>query len=137
MESKTIPDEFQGIFSGLVQQIQPRPLGAHAVNAYWDRLRSLPMAAIKKAAMSFRHEVAFPTANEWFSAAQYLATWTPPAPGSRRLEELDDYAPNDRERDEISKGLSEEDGDELMRRYGYTKVGTKWVHADDLPKVKP
>ncbi len=136
MDPKHIPDEFHGIFAGLVQQIQPRPLGPNALNVYWDRLHSLPMAAIKKAAMTFRHETAFPTANEWFAAAQYVATWTPPAPGSRRLEELDNYAPNDRERDDICKGLSEEDGEELMHRYGYVKVGGYYVHQDDLPKAK-
>lgn len=38
--------------------------------------------------------------------------------GSRTLEELDDLAPNDPERDEICKRLSREDQARLMARYG-------------------
>lgn len=56
-------------------------------------------------------------------------------PGSRKLSELDGLHPNDPERDEISKNLSDAEGDALMRRYGYVYLHGRWVHKDDL--VKP
>ena len=52
------------------------------------------------------------------------------------LELLDQAPLKDRyaegiRRDNICKRLSEADGDELMARYGYVKVGRTWVQQRD------
>ena len=137
MFKEEIPKEFLAIFTELTKALNPRGFGPEMAGVYWRVLKDLPMPAIRESARALAHSHFFPNTGDWYESAKLLETWTPPKPGSRSLDELDGLHHNDPERDEICKNLSDEDGDQLMKNYGYVKVGRQWVHQDDLPKVKP
>jgi hypothetical protein len=121
MQASPVPPEFQAVFRELVAVFPARGLTAETIAAYHAVLGAVPVSVLRAAARQLaRTNTFFPSTGEWFTAANVIQAHTVPAEGSRRLEELDDLAPNDPERDEISKGLSRDDQRALMARYGFT-----------------
>ena len=128
-----VPLDFQAIFTSLVKALQPRYLDPDAVEVYWAVLAPLPMEALRQSAEALKLARFFPNTGDWFLAAKALAdTWTTPPEGSRRLEELDGLDPRDPERDEVCKGLSDAEGDQLMARYGYALEHGRWIDRSAL-----
>ncbi len=114
-----VPDAFQRIFASLVRALQPRGLPPDIVAVYWGVLHRLPMEAIRQSAAGLEQSRFWPNTGDWFEAAAAVHVRPALIPGSRRLEELDDLAQNDPERDAICKNLSPADEQALMARYGY------------------
>jgi hypothetical protein len=122
-DDQHVPDDFRRLFTSLVTAIQPRPLAPDTLAVYWAVLRDLPMEALTESADALKRSRFFPNSGDWFQVAHAIATkFQLPIEGSRTLDELDDLAPNDRERDEIAKRLSVADQTALMARYGCHKV---------------
>jgi hypothetical protein len=117
-----IPEAFRTMFRDLAIALQPRtPMTPAMVAVYFEALRDLPIEALERAAAALRQTATFfPSTGEWYQLANDL--WdrprVTPESGTRSLEELDELAPNDPERDEIGKRLSPDDQRRLMARYG-------------------
>ncbi len=107
------------VFNALVRRLQPR--NRAPIEDYWAVLRSVPMVAIQLSADNLAKGRGsrgfFPTTAEWYAAAKMIAP--PVMEGARGLDELDGLAPNDPERDEISKRLSKVGQVALMKRHGF------------------
>jgi hypothetical protein len=81
-----------------------------------------PIEAIHASAEELIRQRYWPNTGDWVEAAgRHIATPHQERidEGPRSIEELDELAPDDPERDEISKRLSPEDQTALMARYGY------------------
>ncbi len=154
LENKA-PPEFLRVFRFLVTALQPRGLERDAVEVYWLVLGHFPIAALEHSASDLTKTSSFfPTTGEWFFATisyvsfhdgasedwrQRLERARAPDPleGSRTLDELDDLAPNDPERDEICKRLSVADQTALMARYGYALDGRRLAAPASINAVDP
>ena len=116
-----IPEWFRSVFRELVMALQPRgPFGLDVQAVYYAALAQQPEASVTAAARHLAQNASFfPTTSEWYQTVLVMAPAATPPPASfRRLEELDELARNDPERDEICKRLSPEDERRLMARYG-------------------
>lgn len=117
-KDRKAPAEFTEIFRTLVRAVQPRFVEPDAVEVYWAALRHFPIDVLRESADTLARSRFWPNTGDWFAAASTLAPPPIVIEGSRRLDELEDLARNDPERDEISKRLGLHDQRALMARHG-------------------